>query len=262
MVKANHERYLRSLADELNAQSQRVRDLIGDSHWLTDGAHKEFLLAEIIRRHVPGSHAVGRGFLISPLEPDVCSREQDILIVDTATEAPVFHQGDVIVSFPSAVRAVISVKTTLGKSEIDDSGTTLSSARDIALHAGVDPGQIWCGAFLYYPSATVEKSPSAVYTYVDDALRAHYSAADFSTRFGGPDVIATAKDFAFRLYRNGDSAKIIGFDCSGLASALFLAHLLDHLATARGMVRSNFADFADIPSVKPFAAQGHIVKLQ
>ena len=81
------ERYLRSLADELRAQSQRVRDLIGDAHWLTDGFHKEFLLAEIIRRHLPGSHIAGRGFVVSPSHLEVRSREQDILVVDTSCEA-------------------------------------------------------------------------------------------------------------------------------------------------------------------------------
>ena len=92
MVQPNRERYLRSLADELSAQSLRVRDLIGDRHWLTDGTHKEFLLAEIIRRHVPGAHIVARGFIISPFGTDACSRELDILIVDTSSEAPV-HAG-------------------------------------------------------------------------------------------------------------------------------------------------------------------------
>ncbi len=262
MVKANRERYLRSLADELSAQSQRVRNLIGDTHWLTDGAHKEFLLAEVIRRHVPGSHAVGRGFLISPLQPDICSREQDILIVDTSTEAPVFEQGGVIVSFPNTVRAAISVKTRLGKAELDDSTSTLGSARDVAVHAGVDAAQIWCGAFHYYPSDAVEHSPTIAYAYAEEALQAQYSAVDFGDRRGGPDIIATAHNLAYRLYRNSNSAKIVGFDCSGLASALFLAHLLDHLATARGLVRSTFADFADVASVKRLDSDGRVITLK
>ena len=261
MIEASPERYLRSLSDELRAQSQRVRDLIGDAHWLTDGFHKEFLLAEIIRRHLPGSHIAGRGFVVSPSHLEVRSREQDILVVDTSCEAPVFHQGGVIICFPSAVRAAISVKTTLKKAEIVDCCKALDSVRDVALHAGVEPADIWCGAFLYHPNKTVERSPSVVYRYLGEELRAQYSEVDFFARCGGPDIVATEQDLAFRIYRKSSSAKIVGFGCAGLASALFLAHLLDHLATARGMVRSGFADFADLDSVKRLDLLEHVVTL-
>ena len=37
-----------------------------------------------------------RGFVIDPNDEGVCSREQDILIVDTTAEGPVFHQGGVV----------------------------------------------------------------------------------------------------------------------------------------------------------------------
>lgn len=251
MIHPNRERYLRSLADELSAQSQRVRDLIGDRHWLTDGTHKEFLLAEIIRRHIPGSHLVARGFIVSPFESDVCSREQDILIVDTSSEAPVFHQGGVVITFPGAVRGAISVKTTLGKKEVLDAAETLASARRIAVRSGTDPATLWTGAYFLDASTAVQAKPDAVYEYLEEAIRSQCGAAgDLVGTGAGPDLVATAARFAFRLYRNDDeSAKIVGFDCSGLASAVFMAHLLDHLAAHRGMVRADFADFADSPSV-------------
>lgn len=259
MVQPNRERYLRSLANELSAQSQRVRDLIGDRHWLTDGAHKEFLLAEIIRRHVPGSHIVARGFIISPLGSDVCSREQDILVVDTSSEAPVFCQGGLVITFPGAVRAVISVKTTLGKKELLDAAATLASARSVAVHSGTDTTRIWTGAHFLDPSAAVRENPDAVYGYLEEAIRSQCTTADDLVGTGaGPDLVVTAARFAFRVYRNDDdSAKIVGFDCNGLASAVFLAHLLDHLAARRGMVRSDFADFADAPSIHVLGTPEH-----
>src|SRR4051794_17511886 len=44
----NRQRYLVSLAEELYAQANRVRDLIGDAHWLSDGHHKEYLLIDLL----------------------------------------------------------------------------------------------------------------------------------------------------------------------------------------------------------------------
>jgi hypothetical protein len=196
------------------------------------------------------------------LAPDICSREQDLLIIDTSSEAPVFHQGGVAVVFPGAVRAAISVKTTLAKKEVLDSVDVLGSARDVAVEAGTDPTLIWCGAFFFQPAENVAKTPADVYGYLEEAIRVRYSAADFASRSGGPDLVATADDFIFRLYRNDDArAKLVGFNCDRLASAVFVAHLLDHLATARGVVRSDFADFADAPSINAIDAEGHQFRL-
>jgi hypothetical protein len=252
---------LRSLADELNAQSNRVRDLIGDRHWSSDGNHKEFLLAESLRRHLPGSHVIAKGFVVHPTRSEICSREQDLLVMDITSEAPVFHQGGVAVVFPAAVRAAISVKTTLAKKEALDSVGVLASARDVAVQAGTDPTRIWCGAFFFRSNDVVLNRPATAYSYLEDAVRETYSM-DFTTRHGGPDVIATADDLLFRLYRNDDeSAKLVGFNCGGLSSAVFVAHLLDHLATMRGSVRSDFADFADAPSIQRLEGDDHTFKL-
>jgi len=249
---------LRSLAGELKSQSHRVRDLIGDRHRLTDGNHKESLLADTLRRHIPGSHVIAKGFVIHPSTPDICSREQDLLVIDTASEAPVFHQGGVAVVFPGAVRATLSVKTTLAKKEVLDSVNVLASARAVAVEAGTDPTRIWCGAFFFESAETLARTPAAVYGYLEEAILAEYSAANFTSQSGGPDVVATADDFLCRLYRNDDdSAKLVGFNCGGLASAVFVAHLLDHLATARGAVRSDFADFADAPSIHVIDEKGY-----
>jgi hypothetical protein len=68
-----------------------VRDLIGSKHWLSDGHHKEFLLTALLERHLPAGTIAGRGFVIHPDEPDQCSTEQDILVVDSTREAPVFR---------------------------------------------------------------------------------------------------------------------------------------------------------------------------
>ena len=73
-IAAGRTRYLTSLAFELKAQSQRVRDLIGTKHWLSDGYHKEELLRSVLRRHSPSAVTWTRGFVTSPTEAQSCSR--------------------------------------------------------------------------------------------------------------------------------------------------------------------------------------------
>src|SRR5688572_13924486 len=97
MARTNPRSYLRSLAAELRSQRDRVRDLIGNSHWLSDGRHKEHLLAEVVRRHLPVTHQVGPGFVVSPSH-ELCSTEQDILVVNCQTEAPLFTAGGLLIT--------------------------------------------------------------------------------------------------------------------------------------------------------------------
>src|SRR5688572_9178491 len=102
--------YLRSLSTELTAQADRVRHLIGDRHWLHEGRHKEHLLGEVLRRHLPATATASTGFVVSPTQA-ICSREQDLLVLDCSAEAPVFSQGGLTIAFPQTVLASISIKT-------------------------------------------------------------------------------------------------------------------------------------------------------
>jgi len=131
-VKPNKGKYLASIANALYSRSTQVRDLIGNAHWLSDGRHKERLLGESLREHLPSGVAVASGFVVSSANPELCSREQDLLIVDTAVEAPLFHQGDLIITFPHTVLAAISVKTRFEKTEVEDSIQVLNTARRVA----------------------------------------------------------------------------------------------------------------------------------
>ena len=79
---ASWPKYLSSLAKELSSSSDRVRDLIGNAHWLTDGHHKEHLLRSVLARHLPSGMVAARGFVLDPSSEGVCSTEQDILVVD------------------------------------------------------------------------------------------------------------------------------------------------------------------------------------
>jgi hypothetical protein len=265
-VTSQRHRFLASISSELVAQSTRVRDLIGDKHWLSDGHHKEFLLLSLLRRHLPACTIASRGFVISPVHPDTCSSEQDILIIDTTCEAPLFQQGDLAVCFPRTVLAAISVKTCFKRPEILDSIEGLNSVRNIARDTP-DQRAIWCGAFFFESEDVFNKTPSKAYKQIRDGLALAPVQRPvvppphpFPT---GPELFCANSDLIFRLDHDSErmpgdpsfGARIRGFQCPGIASALFVADLLDHIADRRGLPQADIVDFADAMEVETIEAE-------
>lgn len=252
---ANRVRYLVSLAEELLAQATRVRDLIGNAHWLTDGHHKEYLLAELLRRHLPAGMIAARGFVIDPDNEAACSREQDVLIVDTMTEGPVFNQAGVVIAFPRAVRAAVSVKTVCKKETVVESVENLNSVRAMVMKHQPATA-VWCGAFYFEPDSTVDNNPCKPLKYIADAVQ----ASPLPTALAlaphpiprGPDLHCTGREYAYKLnhaYSQAEGrvvpAKLLGYRCQGQATALFLGNLLDHLARVRGQNDCDFTSLAE-----------------
>lgn len=243
-MRSNQRRYLTSLADELNAQATRVRDLIGDAHWYTDGHQKEFLITGLLRRHLPSSTITARGFVVSPSEPDVRSKEQDVLVVDTHHEGPVFYQGGVVIAFPHTVLAAISVKTKMGKTEVTDSVRGISSLLNVGRDAVPVDWPLWTGAF-FFDESPLERTPTLFYDYFSAAAEEYPVArpvlgtTSFPTLPG--DMFASSTNTLFVVDEPHKPAatepamwKIRGYNCQGLATAIFLSSLLEHVATARG----------------------------
>lgn len=105
----NIDNYFRSITKELKALQNRVRDFIDDAHWLTDGEWKESVLRTMIKRHMPSSYKIGRGFVIT--EENV-SKQIDILIYDSSK--PILYQdGDLLFVSPDSAKVIIEVKTSL-----------------------------------------------------------------------------------------------------------------------------------------------------
>jgi hypothetical protein len=110
----NPKAYFTDLSSELRAVQNRIRQLIGDRHWPSDGGWKESVLRSILRGYLPPSVSVGSGFVVTPAGP---SPQIDILIFDDS--APVlFRDGDFVVATADAVRAAIEVKTMVTRDEL------------------------------------------------------------------------------------------------------------------------------------------------
>lgn len=258
MVTPNRLRYLESLARELSVQSTRVRDLIGDAHWLSDGRHKEALLAELLRRHVPTGVHVSSGFIVSPFDDSRCSTEQDILLIDTLIEQPVFTQNGLAITFPRNVLATISVKTKLQNKETCDAIKGLHSAHDIIQNES-QPVDVWFGAYFFGPSPEVDNKQGKLYEYVRESLKL---GTDEEIDPRCIHLLATADRYACRFQHQNrqdnlaSDTRVSAFDCGETSTSFFLAHLLDHIANRRGVPDSQFLDSLDV--VETTAFDSHI----
>ncbi len=261
VVMPNWSRYLTSIARELDSQATRVRDLIGDSHWLSDGHHKEYLLRGLLQRHLPGQMIAARGFAVSSQDDNRRSTEQDILIVDVSQEAPLFYQGGLVITFPRTVKAAISVKTTLDSATVSESVAGLNALRNVCKDE-TEPRSIWCGAYFFDVDPTPAGHPALVAGYLRKGVTNMPALRPITPREHphpiGPDMLCSAKSLAFRIEHGHATSeattappRFVGYQCGELATALFIAGLLDHLASCRGSTDSDFGRFADLAEFAP-----------
>ncbi len=214
----NRMNYFISLSRELESQANRVRNLIGDAHWLSDGHHKEALLGGLIKRFVPSGVSVGRGFVLEAASP---SKEQDLLLVDRRQEAPLFFENDLLVALPETVIGALSVKTQCEKKELTDA---------LGGVASISSNEPWRGIYFFASPATE---------------RTLQGEADLLRDRAGELV---SHDVAVRLsadrFARITQERVTVHSCPGLSTAFLLASLLNHI-TARFQGTSWFAETLD-----------------
>jgi hypothetical protein len=225
--------YQRSLAQSLDAAMQRVRHLIGDRHWQTDGEHKESVLRQVLRERLPESVAVGRGFVCFPspasvpkdsgmvrnAEP-VTSRQTDILVT-SRSEPCLYRDGDLVFVTPEAVRAMIEVKTGL---DIASLGETLEKlAKDVAIVRRQGHKDCWAGLFVYEERRLKHEE-------VLRALLEHSVGG-----LGAVNCVALGKTDFFRYREDGHSVGSVdgavwhSYKLKQLAPGYFVSNLAVHL---------------------------------
>jgi hypothetical protein len=168
MVAADAGAYLESWADELTSRANRVRNLIGDAHWLSDGSHKEALLRDFIQRHLPRHLTVSNGFIKSSSDRESCSPEIDILIADASMHAPWFAESDLYITPPISVAAHIQVKTSYAKGELASALQNIYDSQTIvAAHAR--PEKVWRAVCFY--TVPDSRTPVSVIDTLEATLR-------------------------------------------------------------------------------------------
>jgi hypothetical protein len=257
-MRQNRYKYLVSLAQELASQASRVRDLIGDRHWLSDGHHKEYLLRALLERHVPTGVTVSRGFVASAHDEEHCSSEQDLLVLDGTIAAPLFNQGGLAIAFPISILAAISVKTTLNSTTLESAIHGTHTVRQVAARDSVSPEMIWCGGFfLNRGTASLDALLNATKLAREALDRPNAGLRSLMFPCVGLDVVAAADDLLVVTDHetpDGDrwrAAVIRAYDSRGLGTAFFIAALLDHISSRRRIGPGSFRDFLSDPELRP-----------
>ena len=101
--------YQRSIALEFQAYKNRVRNMIGNSHWGEEGRYKEILLMNYLRRILPNTVSVGTGFV---RVGDKLTNQIDIIVYRNNLPL-LFQEGDFIIATPQSIVAIIEVKSRL-----------------------------------------------------------------------------------------------------------------------------------------------------
>lgn len=164
----NYMAFHESLADELNALKDRIRNLV--TNWGEDGAHKEAVLRAVLRRHLPESVTVGTGFIVGD---GVASTQVDVLIVDKS-KPTLFRDGDMMIVTPDAVRAVVEVKTNFANVSLSEALNKVAKIARMCQQVG-ERNRVWTGVFEYGGGMT---DHTAVLKALRDAHQAEHAFVD------------------------------------------------------------------------------------
>lgn len=224
---------LESWADELLSRALRVRNLIGDAHWLSDGHHKEELVREYLVRHLPQSLRVSRGFVCSTDPATRVSPEVDVLITDQESELPWFAEGGLIIVPPSAACGQIHVKTELKSKEITDVLEAIFNTCE-SCEPQRDPSHIWSGAiFFAHSECESDDDYSRVFSAALTKYLGHQS--DRRRKLYLPDCIAIVDGPVITTEKarcEGSETQVEAirmFTCGRLSVAVLLNHFYDAL---------------------------------
>lgn len=214
--------YHKSIGDELKNSENRIRNLIGRSHWLTDGEHKESILRKVISDFAPEIFRIGSGFVCYPATSNNSS-QIDILI--TSKMSPTLYKnGELHFVTPDCANAIVEVKTKL------NNGKNLTSvihnlSQQVRLIRNSNP-QCWAGLFIYESGNLTEEVVLSALQEVtsNDPLNAI-------------NCIAIGEHKFIRYWVNGHSENNLGqepvwhaYDLSSLAQPYFISNLISHLS--------------------------------
>jgi hypothetical protein len=234
MAPANFTEFHRSITDELHSVKNRIRDLL--THWPTDGEMKEVALRSVLRRHLPPTAVIGRGFVISKQGH---STQIDILILDSR-KPTLFHEGDLFVVTPDAVLAAIEVKTSQDSTpEVVDTLRKLAEIERSCYDVTRKKGRVWTGLFVYDAQMSgAEKhllsALGKVYRETDGVINCISYGQNVFTRFWSSDITVGG---------NTRRAMWRSYKLPSVAPSYFIGNLVDSISR----IDVADADFAWFP---------------
>ena len=156
-IERNFQDHLRSISAEFQATKRRVRDLIGSTHWLSDGEAKEAIFRRILSTYIAESVHVSSGFICYPNAPrsyhDGRNTSTQIDVLVTSRDKPtLYKEQDLIIVTADAVRAIVEVKTARTLTEIRQDIVKLADNIQRTREAALCQ-EHWAGLFIYEPLA-------------------------------------------------------------------------------------------------------------
>ena len=156
------EKHLQSISTELQATKERVRHLIGDVHWLTDGEHKEAIIRRILSKHVSDCVRVGSGFICyphsNPAYHDNKNTSTQIDVLVTRRGKPtLYKEHELTIVTPDAVSAIVEVKTKRTLAELRRDLTKLANNAQKTREAE-GSRDCWAGLFVFEPLNSKSRS--------------------------------------------------------------------------------------------------------
>ena len=119
-IRIDPEEFQRSITKELDTIKNRVRNLIGNSHWEEEGRYKEAILRNVIKKFLPSNLLIGTGFVIKKNNSNTqISSQIDIIIYDN-TIPVLFSEGDFVITTYKNVKGIIEVKTKIKNNQLQE----------------------------------------------------------------------------------------------------------------------------------------------
>jgi len=117
-IRIDPEGFQKSITKELYTIKNRVRNLIGSSHWGEEGRYKEAILRNVIKRFLPNNLSIGTGFVINKNNNYTpISGQIDVIIYDNTTPV-LFSEGDFVITTYKNVKGIIEVKTKIRNDQL------------------------------------------------------------------------------------------------------------------------------------------------
>lgn len=211
-------KFQESITKELDTVKDRVRNLIGSSHWGEEGRYKEAILRNVIRRFLPANLSLGTGFVIrKDNNRTQISNQIDIIVYDNSIPV-LFSEGDFVITTYKNVKAIIEVKTKITNSNLHE---TIEKAKENGKLIGKET---FNGIFSYEYDDDINSS------HVDDALK---SAEVYVNH------LSLGKDIFIRFWKKEDRNRLSPpvsncegdfyniYRLEGLSFSYFISNLLD-----------------------------------
>ncbi len=240
--------YHKSIGEELTNSEKRVRNLIGRSHWLTDGEHKESIVRKILNDFLPEIYRVGTGFICYPesnTNRTKNSSQIDVLITSKTTPT-LYKNGGLHFITPECARAIIEVKTNLKKGEnIKSILLKLSlEIKNIRENTSNTELKCWAGLFVY----NIDKIK------IEDVLKVlqEITSNDINSTI---NCVSIGKNVFIKFWETGHPEGSIGIDpvwhayeINNMAQAYFISNLVEYLSP--GFNEHAIAAWFPIPDTK------------